>query len=93
MNASSSINADQEPSSDYSKQLHAKEQIPETPFTALKFGDHWYLTMGKYRLTEALTRDAVIQEAYNTSWTRIMQIMQILIDENYELKHSLTKTP
>lgn len=93
MNASSSINADQEPSSDYSRQLHAKEEIPDTPFMAVKFGDHWYLTLGKYRLTEPLTRDQVIQEAYDTSWTRIMQIMQILIDENYELRQSLKKTP
>lgn len=84
MNQSSSTSVDQEPNNDYSRQLVVKEDIPDTPFKAVKFGEQWYLTLGKYRLTEGMTRDEVIQAAYDTSWERIMQIIQILIDENKE---------
>lgn len=91
MNASSSINADQEPNNDYSKQLVVQEPIPDTPFKAIKFGDDWYLTLGKYRLTNGGTRDEVIEAAFDTSWERIMQIIQILIDENEALKSAKYK--
>ncbi len=82
---SSSTDADQQVNQDYSKQLVVNEPIPDTPFKAVKFGDLWYLTLGKYRLTNGGTRDEVIEAAYDTSWERIMQIIQILIDENREL--------
>lgn len=61
------------------------EQIPieDTPFIALRIDDKWYLTLGKYRLTKELpTLEAVQEETKNTTWMRIMQIIQIMINEH-----------
>lgn len=82
-NGSLSKSADQQHNNDSSKQLVEKLQIPNTPFTAVKFDKLWYLTLGKYRLTEGLdTYDQVEDNAHDASWNRIMQIIQIMIDEN-----------
>lgn len=69
------------------------EQVPieNTPFTAVKMDDKWFLTMGKYRLSEKLNSlDEVKAEAMDASWMRIMQIMRIMIEE--DKKNNETKT-
>ena len=35
----------------YSRELFKQIQIEDTPFTAVKLQEKWFLTMGKYRLT------------------------------------------
>lgn len=72
-------------------QLFQKIDIPDSPFHAIKMDNLWFLTMGKYRLTEPLpSYEDVENEAYSTTWHRIMQIIQIMIDED---KKKSTHTP
>lgn len=69
-----------------SKQIVERIEIENTPFTAIKTGEEWHLTLGRYRLTQALkTKDEALAEGLNESWWRIMQIIQIMIDE-HEIK-------
>lgn len=70
------------------------EQFPlsGTPFTIVKVEDHWFLTIGKYRLTNQLnTREEAEAEVHDTSWIRIMQIMRIVCME-YDAEKNLQKT-
>lgn len=74
------------------------EQVPieGTPFTAVRLDDKWFLTMGKYRLTNELkTLEECKQEAKDASWHRIMQIMNIVIIEHEQAKNKpqTTTTP
>lgn len=63
--------------------LFQQKELNDGPFTAVKMDDKWFLTMGKYRLTEPMkTFEEVEAEAENTSWHRIMQVVQIMIEEN-----------
>lgn len=65
--------------------------IEETPFTAVKAGENWFLALGKYRLTEPLpTEEACKEEAKDASWLRIMQIIKIMIQE-HETEKEKTK--
>lgn len=91
---SSSNTVDQQHNNNYSKiqneiplneptELVEKLKIQDTPFTAVRLDDKWFLTMGKYRLTEPMkTFDEVNEDAHRADWTRVMQIIQIMIDEN-----------
>lgn len=63
------------------------EQIPlaGTPFTVVRVDEHWFLTIGKYRLTNQLnTRAEAEAEVHDTSWIRIMQVMNIVCKEYHE---------
>lgn len=67
--------------------------IANTPFTALKYDGKWYLTMGKYRLTKELqNKEKCIYESKNASWNRLMQVIQIMIDNNHENQKNSQKT-
>jgi len=66
-----------------SDQLVEMVPIHDTPFTAVKAGEHWFLTLGKYRLTNQLASlEDCQKEATDASWNRIMQIILIMIEEN-----------
>lgn len=66
-----------------SNELIERVPIEDTPFTAIRYDNKWFLTMGKYRLTEPTDSLEQIQEdAQRADWARVMQIMQIMIDEN-----------
>jgi len=68
------------------EQLVEYEQVPNTPFTIVKQNDKWFVTMGKYRLSEQLeTKQEALEESQNESWFRMMQIMRIMI-EQYEVE-------
>lgn len=76
-------NVNETTNSNSNSKLVEREEIKNTPFTAVKFEDKWFLTMGKYRLTDGLaSKEDVINEAKDASWFRIMQIIQIMIDED-----------
>lgn len=65
------------------------EQFPikDTPFTIVKHGEWWFLTLGKYRLTNQLnTRKEAEAEVHDASWIRMMQIIKIVIMEHEEEK-------
>lgn len=56
--------------------------IEDTPFHAIRFEEKWFLTLGKYRLSEPMeTKEQVLEDAKDASWIRIMQIMRIMIQE------------
>lgn len=72
------------------KQLFQQIQIRETPFLATKTpadenNAHpiWSLTMGKYRLgVPRQTLEEVLQDAQNTTWMRILQVIHIMIEDS-----------
>lgn len=66
-----------------SNELIEMVKLEGTPFTAIRNDDKWYLTLGKYRLTEELkSLEEAKAESLDASWERIMQIIQIMIDED-----------
>lgn len=68
------------------------EKIEDTPFTAVKYGDNWFLTMGKYRLTEPIdSKEAVMEMAQDTTWMRLLQVIKIMIDESREEQNNTPK--
>lgn len=75
------VNETDKPKSN-SDQLLEKIEIENTPFTAIKVEDKWFLMMGKYRLTEALTKDEVLAASLDESWFRIMQVIKIMIEDH-----------
>jgi hypothetical protein len=63
-------------------ELVEQKEIENTPFMAVRMEDKWFLTLGKYRLTEPLkTEEEVIESAKDATWERIMQVMKIMIIE------------
>lgn len=68
------------------------EPIPDTPFAGLKYDGKWYLTLGKYRLTQELKDyKACVTASKDASWQRIMQVIQIMIDYNNENQKTSTQ--
>ncbi|AXH75056.1 MAG: hypothetical protein [Microviridae sp.] len=66
-----------------SKELVEKIQIENTPFHAIRMDDKWFLVMGKYRLSEPVqTLEEVKADAADASWFRIMQLIQIMLEED-----------
>ena len=64
------------------EQLLEQHKVENTPFTIIKYGDHWFLAMGKYRLTEpAPTREEIEAQVHDVSWNRLMQIIMIVTQE------------
>lgn len=64
-------------------ELLEQKQVEDTPFTAVRVQDKWFLTMGKYRLTEQLnTYEECVDASKDASWWRIMQIINIMIKEH-----------
>lgn len=76
-----------------SRELVEQIAIEDTPFTAVRLEDKWFLTLGKYRLTEPMkTKYEVMESAKDASWGRIMQVIQIMIEQNKEeVKESTIK--
>lgn len=70
--------------------------IHNTPFHAVRFENKWFLTLGKYRLTNQLNNlEECKAEANEDGWLRRMQIMKIMITEHLEeikLLEELKKT-
>lgn len=86
MKSSSYKNTDQELSKESnSNELVERIPITDTPFTAIRLDNKWFLTMGKYRISEPVDSFEQIQmEAENTTWDRIMQVILIVINEQKE---------
>lgn len=69
------------------EQLFEQKEIEGTPFTAIKLGEEWFLTMGKYRLTEPLpTMEECIEASKDASWWRLMAITGVVVRESEEIK-------
>ncbi|AXH72096.1 MAG: hypothetical protein [Microviridae sp.] len=62
-------------------QLVEIKPIEGTPFAAIKTEKKWHLVLGKYRLTNELdSYEQCLAETMNTTWERIMQVIQIMIE-------------
>lgn len=62
-------------------------QIPDTPFTAVKVVNRWFIALGKYRLTEPIfeTREQAINDATNNvSWERLINIISIVSQSTFK---------
>ncbi len=63
------------------KQLVEIKPIEDTPFAAVKTEKTWHLVLGKYRLsTELGSYEECLEESKNATWQRIMQVIQIMIE-------------
>lgn len=70
-----------------SEQLVEQIKLSGTPFTIVRIEDKWFLTIGKYRLTNQLnTREEAEAEVHDATWDRMMQIMKIMILEHEDEK-------
>lgn len=74
-------------------QLTEQIEIENTPFTAVRVDKQWFLSMGKYRISEIKeTFEECKEDAYRADWIRIMTIMKIVIEEHeQEKKQNLKK--
>lgn len=62
------------------KQLYQNLPIDGTPFNAVKVQEKWFITLGKYKISENFdTYEEAINDSQNTDWIRIMTIMNIII--------------
>lgn len=69
------------------KEIIEEHDIKDTPFKAVKNNNEWFLALGRYKLTKSLkTRKEVEESAEDTSWHRLLQIIQIMIEANEERK-------
>lgn len=76
--------SEQEPPDD-PKQLVQIKKIGDSPFTAIKHLEKWYLCIGKYRLSEELpSYKECVKESKDTSWWRVMAVMRVIAEDVYE---------
>lgn len=70
-----------------SNQLIQKWEVPNSPFTIIKAEDKFFLAMGKYRLSEPYeTKEETEEDAKLMNWGRMMQVMQIMIENQETVK-------
>lgn len=66
-----------------STELREERRIENTPFTAVKLEEKWFLTMGKYRMTdtyESLEELMQEEQLHSTNWnllTNMLAAMQV----------------
>jgi len=76
-----------------SNQLVEYKQIPETPFTAARMEDKWFLLLGRYRLTkegEMKSYNDCAKATKDVSWHRLMQVMHIVSQDAIK-QHEIEK--
>lgn len=80
-------NANETDSRELNTELYEQHAIEETPFTAVRMDEKWYLLMGKHRLNgvDLKSKEECIEDARNSSWNRVMQVIMILIEENKKM--------
>lgn len=88
------VNENDNKKSNGKEQLIEYHEIKNTPFTVARNGTEWFVLMGKYRFTEDMkTRQAATREAKSMTWTRIMQVITVMInDHEQEKQKELNKT-
>ena len=65
-----------------SDQIVEQHKVENTPFTIVKVDTQWFLTMGKYRLTEPTpTREETEAQVHDVTWNRLVQVMMIITEE------------
>ena len=76
-----------------SEQLTEIIPIEETPFTAVRVQDKYFLALGKYRLTELLdTYEEIREQTETITWTMLLAVMTIIArEETEEAKEQLSR--
>ena len=83
------LNVDIEDKNDSSVELEFT-QIEDTPFTIVKQGDKYFSVIGKHRITEDyLSKEICEAETTKLSWTRINQLIWIVLEKQEEFKKQL----
>lgn len=78
-------NVKEQDNKESNSKLVEQKEVEGTPFTAMKYQEKWYLTLGRYRLTEGMeSEEKVIEDATRADWYRVMQVMNIMLDEREE---------
>lgn len=60
-------------------QLIEREEVEGTPFTLIKHDEQWYILMGRYRLSEGMTKEDALKNANTMDWNKILQVMTIIV--------------
>lgn len=61
-------------------------KVENTPFTLIRQESEWYVTIGKYRISESIgSKEEAMEDAKRVDWERVMQVCGIMI-ENYNEK-------
>lgn len=65
-------------------QLFQQYDVDGTPFKITKMEDKgWFVNLGKYRLSPPYKNmETAWEDAKHMSWDRIMQVVQVMINEN-----------
>lgn len=57
--------------------------VNKTPFSIVYTDNKWFTTLGKYRISEPFTTGIeALEDAQRVDWQRMMQVMQLMIEEN-----------
>lgn len=83
-----SMNVNETDNKNYSSELIKREQIGETPFTAIKTEQGgWFVTIGKYRVSEEYkTKAEVVKLVEKKDWGLIMNVITVVTETLAELK-------
>lgn len=82
------VNENDNKKSNGKEQLIEYHEVKGTPFTVARNGTEWFVLMGKYRFTENMgTRIKATREANAMTWTKIMQVIQVMITDNENEKN------
>lgn len=70
------------------EQLVEVKKIGGTPFEAVKYKEGWFISLGKYRLSEVnhITYEGAVEEALEVTWNRIIQVISIMMLEDYKMR-------
>lgn len=69
------------------KELIQQTPVEDTPFTMVKYEDKYFLTMGKYRLTEPMENESEVRKHLSThKWEITLQLIDIMITMKEESK-------
>lgn len=77
-----SVVVDEEKNIEASTTLTEVELIDDSPFSAVKVVDKWFLALGKYRLTDLYDdKQTVLDSVNDTSWDRLLAVMHAVAME------------
>lgn len=74
------------------QELVKREEVEQTPFTIVTTEEGSFLTMGKYRLTEAKTIEEIRKEAKQVTWNRLIQVIMLLNETMKEVNEEINKS-
>lgn len=68
--------------SDKTEQLVERREIKDSPFVAIKTGtEEWFLTWGKYKISEETDLKTLQERVKKREWITIMNIVSVMITE------------